>query len=215
MIIKIILILLLTLLKGARAEKSSGAIIWWVFFVIIWLIMSSAYLFYVVYIVKKPLGTGHINYAGKEEDLAQNRPRAESNKDRAKKYAHEDNPNMAAGNNIVVANKPDVKNLTKAESQILELMTKVKQETEPMQGGEFQVHLDADDENDIEVMKKAKKIKFPDYRLLSIWNTDKFVNENNDDLIDFLSNTTPKKIKYFAMHSSSFIDITLLQKPLK
>ena len=44
-------------LGKANAIDTSGAVVWWMLLVIVALAAGSAYLFYLVYILKKPLGT--------------------------------------------------------------------------------------------------------------------------------------------------------------
>ena len=43
-------------LGKAKAIDTSGAVVWWMLLVIVALAAGSAYLFYLVYILKKPLG---------------------------------------------------------------------------------------------------------------------------------------------------------------
>ena len=69
----IFFIAMASLIVGVRAENSSGAVVWWVMFSIIALACGSAYLFYLQYIDKKPLGKNHPFY---DKELARNQGNA-------------------------------------------------------------------------------------------------------------------------------------------
>lgn len=56
--------------------------------------------------------------------------------------------------------------LSKDEEKILGCMLGFKKEKQPMDGDQFQVHIDADVEEDRAFIEKCKGVKFPNYKML-------------------------------------------------
>ena len=50
---------LLSLVGSAKANDTSGACVWWLLFTFAILVGGSAYIFYLVYVIKQPLGKAH------------------------------------------------------------------------------------------------------------------------------------------------------------
>ena len=105
--------------------------------------------------------------------------------------------------------------LSKEEEKILSLMLGVKGEKQPMDGDLFQVHVDADTKEDIDFMEKCKGVSFPPYKMLWIWNFDRFVKSYKKTLYDFIPVATAKQMNYLALHQSSFNPIKDHIKVLK
>ena len=202
------------LVNDVKADKSSGASVWWLLFVLIALVIAAGYLFYAVYYEKKPFGRGHVYL---DPDAEENRGRGMTNRERASRNYNIDNPGMAGSQA-----SPEMmrayslkRTMSMKDNEILKLMTDVKKEEQPMVDGEFQIHLDPYHPEDIEFLQKAKNYKFPNYKMLYIWNIDVFMRNSDRDLIDFLNKTLPREIKYFALHSSDPFEVAPLIKILK
>jgi hypothetical protein len=57
-------LVLAKLVHSVRAETASGAVVWWFLFTMCALAASTAYLLYLQFVQKKPLGKHHPNYDG-------------------------------------------------------------------------------------------------------------------------------------------------------